>query len=125
MTTCLIADASAATRSVATRIVADLGFDVIGTGDGAEALAISQTAMPDAVLLADDLAGPEGLDLLQTLRERADGRKCRIVLLSTCREPARLGQALQAGADDIIIKPFDAHIIAHKLGLPSGRRHEG
>ena len=115
MKTCLVVDDSRVIRKVARRILEDLGFEVAEAGDGLEALAWCQAAMPDAVLLDWRMPGMDGLEFVRKLRQEAGGAGPRVIFCSVENEIAAIREALDAGADEYIMKPFDGGIVAGKL----------
>jgi two-component system chemotaxis response regulator CheY len=114
--TCLIVDDSRVIRMVARRILEALGFQVSEAADGAEALACCRGAMPDAILLDWSMPVMDGLEFLQLLRREPGGGRPRVVFCTTETEPDRIREALAAGADEYIMKPFDGDIIEAKFG---------
>ncbi|HEY3949998.1 response regulator [Phenylobacterium sp.] len=125
MKLCLVVDDSRVVRKVARRILEDLGFGVAEAGDGAEGLAWCRGAMPDVVLLDWAMPGMDGLEFLRRLREEPGGAGPKVVFCSAENDLDRIRQALDEGADEYIMKPFDGDIVASKLALagalPSGQ----
>ncbi|MHB8530739.1 MAG: response regulator [Caulobacteraceae bacterium] len=113
--TCLVVDDSRVIRKIAARILEELGFDVAQAADGAEALAWCKGAMPDAVLLDWNMPVMNGLDFLRRLRGEPGGRSPVVVLCTVHNDIHRIEEALAAGADEYIMKPFDGDIIAAKF----------
>jgi two-component system, chemotaxis family, chemotaxis protein CheY len=114
---CLVVDDSRVVRKVARRILEDLGFEVAEAGDGAEALAWVRTAMPDAILLDWNMPVMNGLEFLRRLRKEPGGGDPRVVFCSVENDLDRIREALEEGADEYIMKPFDGDIVASKLTL--------
>ena len=114
---CLVVDDSRVVRKVARRILEDLGFEVAEAGDGAEALAWTRTAMPDAVLLDWNMPTMNGITFLRRLRQEPGGTKPRVIFCSAEGDLDRIREALDGGADEYIMKPFDGDIVASKLTL--------
>ena len=120
MKTCLVVDDSRVIRKVARRILEDLGFEVAEAGDGSEALAWCAAVMPDAVLLDWRMPGMDGMEFLRRLRARPGGETPKVIFCTAETEIERIREALDAGADEYIMKPFDGGIVAGKfsyLGL--------
>ena len=115
--TCLIVDDSRVIRKVARRILEELGFVITEAGDGAEALAHCRAALPDAVLLDWNMPVMDGMEFLLALRRQPGGDRPVVVFCTTEAEPDRIRQALAAGADEYIMKPFDGDIIEAKFSL--------
>jgi len=112
---CLIVDDSRVVRTVAGRIVKDLSFEVSEAGDGAEALRQCREQMPDAILLDWNMPTMNGLDFLRALR-REDGGKGPVVVFCTNENDAEhISEAIRSGADEYIMKPFDAEIVESKF----------
>lgn len=117
MRTCLVVDDSRVIRKVARRILEDLGFEIAEAGDGMEALAWCRAAMPDAVLLDWQMPVMDGLDFLRRLRAEPGGEAPKVVFCSVENSVERIRQALDAGADEYVMKPFDGDIIAAKFEM--------
>ena len=118
--TCLVVDDSRVIRKVARRILEDLGFEVAEAADGVEAMAWCQAVMPDAVLLDWRMPAMDGLEFVRRLREHPGGTEPKVVFCSVENEIERIREALDAGADEYVMKPFDGDILSGKfayLGL--------
>ena len=117
MKTCLVVDDSRVVRKVARRLLEDLGFAVAEAADGMEALAWCRAMMPDVILLEPVMPQMSGLDFLRRLRLEPGGRAPKVIFCSGQTDIDRIRQALDAGAAEYIIKPFDGEIVAGKLAL--------
>ena len=113
--TCLVVDDSRVIRKVARRIIEDMGFEVSEAGDGMEALAWCRSAMPDAILLDWNMPVMDGLEFLRRLRAEPGGDRPKVIFCSVENEIDRIREALDAGADEYIMKPFDREIVRCKL----------
>ena len=117
MRTCLVVDDSRVIRKVARRILEDLGFEIAEAGDGMEALAWCRAAMPDAVLLDRNMPVMNGVEFLRRLRAEPGGETPKVLFCTVENAVDRIREALDAGADEYIMKPFDGDIIAAKFEL--------
>jgi two-component system, chemotaxis family, chemotaxis protein CheY len=117
MKTCLVVDDSRVIRKVARRILEDIGFEIAEAADGQEALAWCRTSMPEAVLLDWNMPGMNGIEFLKVLRAEPGGRAPVVVMCTVENERERMVEALDAGADEYIMKPFDGDIIEGKFAL--------
>ena len=115
MKTCLVVDDSRVIRKVARRILEDLGFETAEAADGVEAMAWCRTAMPDAVLLDWNMPVMDGLEFVRALRKEPDGRQPVVVFCTVENDLEHIGRALEAGADEYIMKPFDSEILQAKF----------
>ena len=115
MKRCLIVDDSRVVRKVAGRIVRDLSFEVTEASDGAEALQHCREGMPEAVLLDWNMPVMNGLDFLRALRREPEGTKPIVVFCSTENDTDHIREAIMTGANEFIMKPFDASIIESKF----------
>ncbi len=115
MKTCLVVDDSRVVRKVARRILETYDFEIAEAVDGAEALAICRAAMPHAVLLDWNMPLMDGLEFLRRLRQEPGGQAPIVVFCSAETNPARIAEALEEGADEYIMKPFDSEIIEAKF----------
>jgi two-component system chemotaxis response regulator CheY len=115
--TCLVVDDSPAVRKVARRLIEDLGFAVAEAADGMEALAWCRAMMPDAVLIEPGMPLMNGLDFLRRLRLEPGGRAPKVVFCSAETNLDRIREALDAGAAEYMMKPFDGDIVAEKLAF--------
>ncbi len=105
--TILIVDDEPATRGVIAKLLEEAGYATIEARSGQEALAILSRKLPDLILLDLVMPGMGGLDLLRTLK--SDGRTLSIpaiIVTGMSGDEARIS-ALQGGAADYLIKPFD------------------
>ncbi|WP_313013705.1 response regulator [Brevundimonas sp.] len=113
--TCLIVDDSRIIRKVARRIIEGLGYEVDEAADGAEALAYCIGAMPDVVLVDWNMPVMDGITFLRRLRATPGGDRPKVLFCTIETRPERIAEALAAGADDYVMKPFDGEILQSKL----------
>lgn len=112
---CLVVDDSRVVRTVAGRIVKDLSFDVSEASDGSEALRKCRERMPDAILLDWNMPVMNGLDFLRALRREEDGKNPIVVFCTNENDTEHIMEAIRSGANEYIMKPFDADIIESKF----------
>jgi two-component system chemotaxis response regulator CheY len=111
----LVVDDSRTMRVVLRRILEERGFNVREAGDGSEALAAVDADAPDLVLLDWNMPGMTGLEVVQALAGHPARPGMRIVMVTTETEMDRIGEALGAGADEYLMKPFTGEAVAEKL----------
>ena len=112
---CLIVDDSRVVRTVAGRIIQYLSFEVSEAANGAEALEKCRKHMPDAILLDWNMPVMNGLDFLRALRREEGGKDPVVVFCTNENNAEHIGEAIRSGANEYIMKPFDADIVQSKF----------
>ncbi|WP_169568117.1 response regulator [Sneathiella limimaris] len=115
MTSCLIVDDSKVVRMVARRILQDLNFACIEAEDGKGAMDVCLDKMPDVILLDWNMPVMNGIDFLRELRKADGGSEPVVVFCTTENDMAHIREAISAGANEYIMKPFDRAIIEAKF----------
>jgi two-component system chemotaxis response regulator CheY len=123
----LIIDDSDAVRGLLADHLAQLGFEVEQAANGMEALARAARMRDIEVVLLDwNMPGMDGLEVLRRLRAEIPTREVPVIMLTTEHEMAFVESALDAGASEYLMKPFDAQTVLEKLLLlgvdPESRR---
>ena len=111
----LIVDDSKVIRKVAQRILQSLDFVTREAEDGLVALNACKAMMPDAILLDWNMPVMDGITFLQELRKLEHGLQPKVVFCTTVNEIAQITMAIQSGADEYIMKPFDRQILMSKF----------
>ncbi|WP_428968458.1 response regulator [Sphingomonas sp. Xoc002] len=117
MKTCLVVDDSKVIRKVARHILETLDLQVREAGDGREALEACLEEVPDVILLDWNMPVMSGMDFLRALRDANLAQRPRIVFCTTENGMAHIRAAIDAGADEYIMKPFDRDTLESKLQL--------
>ena len=113
--TCLVVDDSRTVRKVARRMLEKMGFTVREAADGAEALAACRVALPHAVLLDWNMPVMDGLQFLRAARAEFGADQPIVVLCTTEAAMDKIVEALSAGAQEYVMKPFDEAILRDKF----------
>lgn len=117
MKSCLIVDDLRVIRKVSRHMVEALGLTVDEAANGQEALDHCDTAMPDVILLDWNMPVMSGIEFINHLRARPDGATPKVVFCTTENDVAHIREAIQAGADEYVMKPFDHETLQIKLQL--------
>jgi len=112
---CLIVDDSKVIRMVARKILQELGFQTVEAADGQEAVDACVVSMPEAVLLDWNMPVKSGIEFLRDLRKMEGGDKPIVVFCTTENDIEHIQEAIESGANEYIMKPFDSEIIQAKF----------
>ncbi|HXJ01318.1 MAG TPA: response regulator [Micropepsaceae bacterium] len=115
MKQCLIVDDSRVLRKIARRILQELQFSADEAEDGAAALDMCRRNMPDAILLDWNMPAMSGIEFLRALRREPTGAKPVVIYCTTENDIAHITEAIGAGANEYLVKPFDKEIVEAKL----------
>ncbi|MEO1339352.1 MAG: response regulator [Myxococcota bacterium] len=120
----LVIDDSSAMRRLIGRILSDLGFEVSEAENGSVGLAqLEQTPHPVDVALVDwNMPVMNGFEFVQAVRAHPEHDKLRLMMVTTETGLVQIEQALNAGADEYVMKPFTRMELVSKLGLLGLRR---
>jgi len=109
----LIVDDERSIRLSLRTILVNFGYEVVEAARGEEALALARTAQFAAVLLDINMPGMGGIEVCRTLRK--NDPRLPIVMLTVQDSEDRKVEALDAGADDYITKPFQLRELTARL----------
>ena len=115
MRTCLVVDDSSVIRKVARRILEGLDFQIVEAEDGEKALEVCKRGLPDAVLLDWNMPVMDGYHFLCHLRRMPGGDEPKVVFCTTENGIDHITRAIDGGANEYIMKPFDKEIVAAKF----------
>jgi len=106
MSTLLVVDDQPQNLRLLEAVLGPEGFDVLHASSGPEALELAWSRAPDLVLLDVEMPGMHGYEVCRRLREDPRTAFLPIVMVTSHRHEVR-ADALDAGADDFVTKPFD------------------
>lgn len=115
MKSCLVVDDSKVVRMVARKILEGLQFDINEAEDGQQALDQCRIKLPDVVLLDWNMPVMSGIEFLKELRAIPDIDQPVVVFCTTENDMNHIELAIEAGANEYIMKPFDSEIIESKF----------
>jgi two-component system chemotaxis response regulator CheY len=116
----LVIDDSRALRRILGEMLRQLGFtvDEAGNGrEGLEALRNSPLPLPDIALVDWNMPVMNGLEFVQAVRADASLAGLPLMMVTTETELAQMATALEAGANEYVMKPFNKEVIADKLAI--------
>jgi two-component system, chemotaxis family, chemotaxis protein CheY len=116
MKTCLIVDDSRVIRKVARQIFEAMSFSCEEAENGQIALDLCKAKLPEFILLDWNMPVMNGMEFMLALRKLPNGAAPVVVFCTTENDIAHIQDAMTSGANEYIMKPFDADIIRGKLG---------
>ena len=122
----LVVDDSRSMRAIISKQLRELGFVVEEAQSGQEALAQLHGNGPvDLVLLDWNMPEMDGCEVLSMIRSEPRYKQVRVMMVTTESEMSQVAVALEAGANEYLMKPFDREALLEKLVLlgmdPAGR----
>lgn len=100
----LIVDDSKVVRDIVSRDLREMGYEVIAAENASQALAICQKEKPDLVLMDIIMPGMDGITCVKEIKKL--DKSIKVTMLSSVGEKDKVVEAINAGAEDFIVKPF-------------------
>lgn len=114
----LVIDDSAAVRTILKRILSEAGFEVVEAAHGREALdRLKQVGKADLALVDWNMPEMSGYEFIRAVRAEKIHDDMRLMMVTTETEISQVAKALEAGANEYVMKPFTKDMILEKLNL--------
>ena len=114
----LVVDDSKAIRSIISKHLNALGFEVVEAVSGVEALVqLKKMGGADIALLDWNMPEMDGFEFLRRVRADADFSDLVVMMVTTESEMSQVAKALEAGANEYLMKPFTKEALQEKLVL--------
>lgn len=114
----LVVDDSRTMRTIMARHLRDLGVEVHEAGTGLEGLtALHRIGKTELVMIDWNMPEMDGFELLRRIRADSEFDDTRLMMVTTESEMANVASALEAGANEYLMKPFDREALLEKLLL--------
>jgi two-component system chemotaxis response regulator CheY len=114
----LVVDDSRAIRSIIGKTVKELGFELFEAGHGREALErLAEVGKVDLILVDWNMPEMDGFDFLVAARQNPAWKDTVIMMVTTETEMSQMQRALDAGANEYVMKPFTKDVLREKLQL--------
>ena len=117
----LVADDDPDILSLVTLRLERSGYDVVGAGDGEEALTAALARAADLALLDVMMPKLDGYEVTARLRAHEATRHMPIILLTARVQEADIARGVDAGADDYVRKPFSTQELRGRVQAALGR----
>ena len=114
----LVIDDSKTMRMIVGNILKQIGFEVAEAKHGREALEVlKQAGSFDMAMVDWNMPEMNGYDFIVAVRSDHSLDNLRLVMVTTETEMSHVAQALSAGANEYVMKPFNKEIILEKLNV--------
>ncbi len=119
MAKALVVDDSRTIRTILGKMLIGIGYEVCQAGNGREALDAMNQEFPNVSLVLADWNMPEmnGLEFIRALRAESRYADVIVMMVTTETQVEQMSQALEAGANEYVMKPFNKEVITEKLQL--------
>jgi two-component system, chemotaxis family, chemotaxis protein CheY len=111
----LVVDDSPVIRKTARRILEGLNLQTAEAIDGKQALGACSFLMPDAIIVDWSMPVLDGFEFVKQLRRMPSGDKPKVLFCTSEYDVAQIARAMHAGADEVLMKPFDKDIVKAKF----------
>lgn len=118
----LIVDDIEDNRVLLERNLRKAGYATQSCVNGMDAIAVVSSHMPDLVLLDWMMPGLSGLETLRAIREHADANKLPIIMCTALGEEESIVDALNAGANDYVMKPVSMPVLMARISSQLKRK---
>ncbi len=115
----MVVDDSKSIRMILSRALEEIGWQVEQAANGKIAMESlqSQSVPSDLVLIDWNMPEMNGIDLVRHIRQQSRMDRSKLMMVTTENEFEQMEQALAAGANEYVMKPFTKEIIADKIRL--------
>jgi DNA-binding response OmpR family regulator/signal transduction histidine kinase len=113
--TVLVVDDDPAIRAISAEVLRNIGYHVLEAGTMAEGRSVVREQHPDMLLLDILLPDGDGFAFLEELKDERAARHLSVIFITAKGETASKVRALKLGADDYLVKPFDALELAARV----------
>lgn len=110
----MLVDDSRTMRNIQKNVLAQLGHkEIVEAADGEEALKVAEAESPELILLDWNMPKMDGLTFLKTFRVK--DKTTPIIMVTTEAEKSRVIEAIKAGVNNYVIKPFTPDILQTRI----------
>jgi len=114
----LVVDDSKAVRKIVRNMLNNVSCEVFEAEDGEKALdLIYEHGYFDLILLDWNMPKIDGYEFLRTVKENPDWKGIKIIMITSKNDQESVIEALKAGADEYLMKPFDQKMLLTKIEM--------
>ena len=116
----MLEDDSRTIRNIQKNVLSQLGHtDILEAGDGVEALKILEKETPDLMLVDWNMPNMDGITLVRKVRET--NKRTPIIMCTTEAQKDRVIEAIKAGVNNYVVKPFNVESLSEKIDQTMAR----
>lgn len=114
----LVVDDSKTVRNIVKKMLQDVGYEVFEAEDGEKALeALYEHDWFDLILLDWNMPTMNGYEFLKKIKRHPKWRDIKVMMVTSKNEQESVVEALKAGADEYLMKPFDQKMLLTKIEM--------
>lgn len=114
----MVVDDSRAMRTILGKILKEIGFETSEAGNGKEGLVHLEKNGPVDLALVDwNMPEMNGLEFVQAVRANAAFNNMKVMMVTTEADVGNVTKALEAGANEYLMKPFTKDAVTEKLSM--------
>ena len=116
----LLVDDSRTIRNIQKNVLAEIGYaDVVEAADGLEALSRVAAEKPDLILVDWNMPVMDGITFVRKVRET--DKATPMIMVTTETEKSRVVEAIRAGVNNYVVKPFTGETLLEKINQTMSR----
>jgi two-component system chemotaxis response regulator CheY len=114
----LLIDDSGSMRAILRRYMQQLNYEVVEAANGEEGLKrFKEVPQIDLALVDWNMPVMDGLAFVRALRENKEYERVKVMMVTTVSDAVHMSQALEAGANEFVMKPFTLDILEQKITM--------
>jgi two-component system chemotaxis response regulator CheY len=114
----LVVDDSKAVRGIVKKMLKNLGHEVYEAENGEKALeSLYEHNWFDLILLDWNMPGMNGYEFLKIVKKNPEWQDIKIMMVTSENQQESVLEALNAGADEYLMKPFDQEMLLTKIEM--------
>lgn len=114
----LLIDDSKVMRTIVRTTLAEFDLDIVEAENGAEALeVVASGPLPDLILVDWHMPVMDGLEFIREFRKSPAHAPARVLMVTTVNDVEKVQDALEAGANEYLMKPFTKDALVDKIQM--------
>ncbi len=120
----MVVDDSKAMRTILRRLLTECGYDeILEAANGLEALDhLAAGGLPELALVDWNMPEMSGIEFVSAVRDNEAWSGVVLMMITTETAVERITEALSAGADEYVMKPFTKEVLLEKLAILESTR---